>query len=329
VDRRPLTTADLPALTETLNAAEAADDLPVRTPADELEDQLTEEDLDLAADSIGLFDGDGGCVAFGWSRLRDQPSPEGRWATLTAAVHPARTRQGHGSWLLDHLLARAEAQLATAPPEPTRYVDAYVQAGQHTAQRLLSSRGFTAMRWYDELTVDLRDGGDGRRDPAPLAPDVALRGWDPTRSQEAKGVHRGAFADHWGSSPISEQRWQRLTAEPRFQPDLSTIAVRVLPDGSDVVIGMVLATLWPEDWPVTGREEAWIDVVATARPHRGTGVATAMLGRTLAAARARGLTHATLGVDSDNPTGAHRLYTGLGFAPTSQLQKWARPLVSG
>jgi len=48
---------------------------------------------------------------------------------------------------------------------------------------------------------------------------------------------------------------------------------------------------------------------------RGRGVASALVVRSLQAFEAAGLSHAALGVDGDNPTGAAHLYRSLGFEP--------------
>jgi ribosomal protein S18 acetylase RimI-like enzyme len=42
-------------------------------------------------------------------------------------------------------------------------------------------------------------------------------------------------------------------------------------------------------------------------------VASALIAASLKTFAAAGFTHAMLGVDADNPTGAHRLYKALGF----------------
>ena len=70
---------------------------------------------------------------------------------------------------------------------------------------------------------------------------------------------------------------------------------------------------YPEDEAVTGRKDAWIANIATLREWRGRGIASAMLVWSLGAFAAAGFTHAVLDVDTDNPTGAARLYRNLGF----------------
>ena len=49
------------------------------------------------------------------------------------------------------------------------------------------------------------------------------------------------------------------------------------------------------------------------RAHRGLGLGRALLLEGMRALRRRGCTHLMLGVDSDNPTGALRLYESVGF----------------
>src|SRR5690606_28716941 len=97
---RPVTLADLPALHATCRAAELADRVPYATPLDELELELTDEGLDLAADSVGWFAADGSCLAVGWVHLSPEPSTQARWATVTATVHPDHPRRGIGPALV-------------------------------------------------------------------------------------------------------------------------------------------------------------------------------------------------------------------------------------
>ena len=70
---------------------------------------------------------------------------------------------------------------------------------------------------------------------------------------------------------------------------------------------------YPEDDELTGRREAWIESLGTVRDWRRRGVASALIAASLATFAADGFTHALLGVDSDNPTGAAHLYRALGF----------------
>lgn len=72
---------------------------------------------------------------------------------------------------------------------------------------------------------------------------------------------------------------------------------------------------FPGDKAVTGRLDGWIDLLSVVRSHRGRGVASALIIASLRSFQEAGFTHAALGVDSENPTGADRVYERLGFRP--------------
>jgi ribosomal protein S18 acetylase RimI-like enzyme len=70
----------------------------------------------------------------------------------------------------------------------------------------------------------------------------------------------------------------------------------------------------------------WLDSVATRRPWRGRGLAGALIVRSMAALRDRGMTEAGLGVDAENPSGALRLYERFGFRRIRTWTFYQRPL---
>ncbi len=292
--------------------------MPYATPLDELELELTDEGLDLAADSVGWFAADGSCLAVGWVHLSPEPSTQARWATVTATVHPDHRRRGIGTALVDRLVARGTAQLATAPPDPPRLLRASCFDHQADARRFLLARGFTPTRWFDQLTRDLRSD----LPPATQPEGVVVTGWDDAHTAAALAVRNAAFADHWGSAPLSAGHWAAQTVDnAHFRRDLSVLAVR---DGR--VVGFISTCVYREDWEVLGREEAFVQTIGVVREARGRGVASAMLTDVLHRIAAAGLTHASLGVDADSPTRAHHLYRRLGFAPTGQWITHTRPL---
>ena len=62
----------------------------------------------------------------------------------------------------------------------------------------------------------------------------------------------------------------------------------------------------------------YVALVGVVRDWRRRGVAPAMLAEVMRAARAAGHERIALDVDSENPTGALGLYTGMGFVATSR-----------
>ena len=122
-----------------------------------------------------------------------------------------------------------------------------------------------------------------------------------------------SFADHWGSTPVDREAWTHRLESFGVRLDLSLLAL----DG-DRIVGMLLASHYPDDQTVTGRLDGWITTLGTVRSHRKRGIASALVVTACHAFQREGFTHAVLGVDSESPTGAYRLYQGLGF---SELNK--------
>ncbi len=94
----------------------------------------------------------------------------------------------------------------------------------------------------------------------------------------------------------------------RFRPACSFLAYL-----ADEPVGVLIANEYDAFRQATGRRECFIATVGVTRAARGRGIASALLGRSLGAARADGCDIATLYVGTDSPTGALTLYEHMGF----------------
>ncbi|HJP89095.1 MAG TPA: GNAT family N-acetyltransferase [Candidatus Limnocylindrales bacterium] len=124
-----------------------------------------------------------------------------------------------------------------------------------------------------------------------------------------------AFKDHWENAVREESDYIRFFKNP----DLDTTLWQVAWDG-DEVAGSVLNCIYFDENRALGVDAGWLDHVSVRREWRGRGVASALIARSLAIHRARGMAVARLGVDAENPTGALGVYERLGFTP---LRGWA------
>jgi mycothiol synthase len=79
------------------------------------------------------------------------------------------------------------------------------------------------------------------------------------------------------------------------------------------VAGAVMNFVFAEENERLGVRRGWLEHISTRRPWRRRGVAAALIADSLRELRARGLDEAALGVDSENLSGALRLYESLGF----------------
>jgi mycothiol synthase len=70
----------------------------------------------------------------------------------------------------------------------------------------------------------------------------------------------------------------------------------------------------------------WVHTIGVRRPWRGRGIGESLLRHSLAAFAARGLTKAGLGVDSENETGATRLYERVGMRVSRRYDSFRKVL---
>ena len=74
------------------------------------------------------------------------------------------------------------------------------------------------------------------------------------------------------------------------------------------------------------RLRGYTEDVCVRRPWRRRGLARALLARSLQVLRERGMTEAALGVDTENPSGALRLYESLGYRPVQRWTVYRKPM---
>jgi ribosomal protein S18 acetylase RimI-like enzyme len=112
-----------------------------------------------------------------------------------------------------------------------------------------------------------------------------------------------------------------FTGQRAFRPDLSVLAVE-----GGAVVGYVLAYEWAADTAATGVRETHFGQIGVLPQARGRGVASAVIAAALRAGAGDGCERAGREVDTDNVTGALRLYESLGFVTTRAQVSWALTL---
>jgi ribosomal protein S18 acetylase RimI-like enzyme len=161
------------------------------------------------------------------------------------------------------------------------------------------------------MRIDL----DGPPPPAAWPDGVGVRTFD--RDADARAVHRldeDAFADIGGQRPRSYEFWAQILLERSdFDPALWFLAV----DGGQLV-GVNLA----QAGPLGG----YVAQLAVRRDRRGRGLGLALLRHGFGELYRRGVREVYLSVDSDNHTGATRLYERAGMRVQHQYDVWVRDL---
>ncbi len=294
--------ADLDAIVRVYGEMADADHPDWAESKEEVEDDLATSFVDLARDSILVLDGDRP-VAHGLAYCSRQGETFVR-SYLFGGVVPAYRRRGIGRELLDRQIARAREQLAEVPLDLPRWIIADGKASGDPAP-LFARKGLEPLRWYFKMERDLAE-------PIPelaLPEGLRLAPWPAERDMAALEAKNAAFRDHWGSQPTLAEQWAQMTGAELTRRDLSFLVV----DDEDRIVGLLLSLANEEDWARQGYSSSYIQIIGVLRDWRRRGVAPALIAQALAATKAAGIARAQLDVDAENPTGALRLYEGMGF----------------
>lgn len=307
IELRPLTSDDFATVLDLQRRSNAFDGVQEMLELDELAEELDDDHVVLATDTrVALLDGE--AVGYAYTYWLPSDVREER-CYVFGAVSPHGRGNGAGRALMAFGIARAEEQLRSSGRDLPCYIRADALDRAEAALRLYARMGMVPVRYTDELLRPLTE-----LPPLPTPHGFRVVPWPAERSEEIRTVKNAAFADHWGSTPTSVHHWEQMTTGYGARPDLSFVAL----DEDGAVVGHCLCKRFEADDELIGRRDAWIDNLGTLREWRGRGVASALLAHALHAFAAAGLTHASIGVDSENPTGAARLYRGLGFEPRTR-----------
>ncbi len=312
---RPLTPDDDEALSLLHNACFEVDGTFRMTPG-EMRDEFDRFGDHADTDSIGAFTASGEMLALGWALVPESGKTEHR-AFVWLLVHP-KIRGTIDDDLVDWIEAVAGNRLRTFDDDlPLAMYRHDVYDTMVDEIVLFERHGFEQARYFTENLRDLSEPiGE-----APLDEGLAARVWNNDTAEDALAVHNEAFADHWGSQPIDSDHWGTYHANEFFQPQLSWVVY----DGATPVAYMQCST-YPHDWEDRGRSEAWIEGIGTIRSHRGRGIASALITMAMRAFRDDGMEYAILGVDSENLTGANRIYERLGFRTERRGISFRKPV---
>jgi mycothiol synthase len=304
IELRPLRADELPAVCELHRAAQRHDGVPQVLELAELQDELDDEHVVLADDTrLALVHGDPAGYVYTYhlpSEVREER------CYVFGEVHPAHRRQGVGTELMRWGLARAEQQLRSSGRALPRFIRADKPEYIEGAHRLFAHVGMQPVRYMEELLRPLTDLPE-----IPTLDGLRVTPWPEDRDEEIRLEKNAAFEDHWGSTPTSPHHWDQMVHGYGSRPDLSFVVL----DDRDRVVAHCMNKRFESDDDLIGRSDGWIDSLGTLREHRGKGIASALVAHSLHAFAAAGLTHASIGVDSENPSGAAQLYRRLGFQP--------------
>jgi mycothiol synthase len=259
-----------------------------------------------------------------WWSLAERPIEEGAWLAERggdvvayvrasperdladvddeSAVHPDARGRGIGSHLLD---------LAESWARDEGFARMHVHVVNDDGRRLVEGRGHELVRYFWRMEIDL-----DAEPPEPVPPEgFELRGYRPGEDDERiHRLHQAAFAEHWEFTPEPFETWLRWrTSRGDYNPELWRLAVT-----GDELAGVILGF---------GEEHfGWILDLAVAPTFRRHGLGSALLGSGFRAMWMHGHSRVGLEVDSENETGATRLYERAGMRLTRRYATYEKRL---
>ncbi|HET8821705.1 MAG TPA: GNAT family N-acetyltransferase [Thermoleophilaceae bacterium] len=293
----PAVTADAAELTEVVAALESSLYGPSTYTQADLEEEWRE--LDVERDTRVVRDG-GRIVAYG------AVSERGEVWRVQGYVHPEARGRGIGRLMATSLEDDAVSGGA-------RRIQNHALEADAAARELLESLGYTAVRVFREMRIEL--------DVPPPAPEwpAGLRvvPFEPERdAREFHAAQQEAFADSWDYTPRDFEWWSNVhLASERFDPTLWCV-VRA---GDEIAAG----TICMGDTYGGG----FVAALFTRRPWRERGVGAALLRDAFRRLWERGEHTVGLGVDAASATGAFRLYERAGMTPALGWVTYEKKLV--
>jgi|SRR5579883_3274738 len=217
---------------------------------------------------------------------------------VTMRIHPSYSDARLGDYLVELAEAWAREGMAQAEPGVRVTISGWMPTTDLAAIARYERAGFQEVRRHWRMEIELNE-----EPAAPVWPDgIELRPFVPGRDDYA--VYQAidiAFEDHWGHVTPTFEQWQHWTVERAdFDPTLWFIAW----EGEQVAGGSLCA--------IEG-QLGWVSTLGVLRAWRRKGLGMALLQHSFGEFYRRGLRKAGLGVDSQNLTGATRLYRRAGM----------------
>jgi mycothiol synthase len=230
-------------------------------------------------------------------------------------VHPEHLGRGVGAALIASNERRTARFTALAPADARLAIHAGTLADEPRCAALFTAHGYVEVRRFLKMAIAF----DGPPSPPDAIAGVEILPFRPGRDERALfECHVAAFADHWGERIETWDDWEHeIYLAPGFDPGLWLLAW----DG-DALGGYVGCY----ERSRTDAGGGYVEVLGVHPDHRRRGLGEALLRAAFVELHRRGRTGVDLGVDSESPTGADRLYRRVGMHGSPRYAHWEREL---
>jgi len=314
---------DLPSLVALINEADAHDKLERATTLQEMKHEMSFPTAQPETDCFLAWTGE---RLVGYTDMyvqRGDPTMDKETAIYCwGVVHPEWRRRGLGRHLLERAYQRAEEVL----PElevPTVHFHTQTRDVEEDRKALYEAFGMRPVRYGVNLARSL----NGNLLPVVMPEGYRLRTFDLERDAETVWrVDNTAFRDHWGHAEGKLEDYLHWFSMPHVRHELWFLAEE---EATGEVVGLGLNIIDPDWIAQTGRQEGYLDTLAVLREHRRRGLGTALIRQSLHALRDAGMEAVHLHADSENLTGAMRLYERNGYQVRKTSVAYRRTMRTG
>ena len=228
-------------------------------------------------------------------------------------VHPDYADLGLYECLLEAGIERARELIVEAQADARVTLNVFCAEKNIHLRQALTSANFAHTRsdWTMQIDMDAPP-------PEPVWPQgIELRPYTPDMLYAVFQADDEAFQDHWGHMPMQFDMWQSWTVRREgFDPSLWFLAF-----AGDEIAAVALCEYEQGD--------AWVGELGVRRPWRRKGLGEALLQQAFGEFYRRGIRKVILNVDSQNLTGATRLYKRVGMRPVEQTDIYQLELRPG
>jgi ribosomal protein S18 acetylase RimI-like enzyme len=221
-------------------------------------------------------------------------------------IIPAWRRKGIGNAMLHWMEDRLREVAAAHPAGLARFFQVEAKHFQEGKVILLERAGYQPVRYFQEMVrLDLENISE-----TPLPAGLEVRPVLPEHYRQIWASADETFQDEWSYTRPTEEDYQSWLADPHFQPHLWQIAWDT---ATDQVVGHVLTYIDQAQNEKLNQKRGYTEGIGVRHDWRRRGLARALIALSLQTLKAQGMSESAMIVDSENLSGATRLYESCGF----------------
>ncbi len=245
----------------------------------------------------------GETIAYSRVEWWQEDNPNHRIYSQFVNILPKWRFQGIERAMIHWCEGRLREIAETHPQDSRRFFQTYSSGYKSEFNELLETLHYTPARFFIEMSRSLEN--------IPIAelPDgLDVRPADEKDIRQIWDASVDAFRDHWGYTIPTEEDFISYKESKYYQPELWQVAW----DGNEVV-SSVMNFVEHDYNKKFNKKCGWTENISTRKEWRCRGIAKALIVRSMHMFKDKGFTEVALGVDTNNPNGALRLYQKLGY----------------